>query len=71
MGTRINSALVRTLGLASSMLMPVGGALADSTPMNGGMMEHGNWYSSGGVWLPALVVIVLGVVLFAVLRRKN
>jgi hypothetical protein len=53
------------------MLMPVGAALADSTPMNGGMMEHGNWYSSGDVWLPALVIIVLGVVIYAVLRRKH
>lgn len=71
MGPQINHVLFRTLGIASLMLMPVGGAMADSTPMNGGMMGNGNWYSSGGVWLPALVVIVLGVVLFAVLRKKN
>ena len=71
MGTQINGILVRTLGVVSLMLIPVSGAMADRTPMNGGMMENGNWYGTGGVWLPALVIIVLGIVLFAVLRRKN
>lgn len=71
MGPQINNVLVRTLGIACLMLMPISGAMADSTPMNGGMMGNGNWYGNGGVWLPALVVIVLGAVLFAVLRRKN
>jgi len=70
MGTQINSVLVRTLGVVSLILM-LSCAMADQTPMNGGMMGNGNWYGTGGVWLPALVIIVLGVVLFAVIRKKN
>lgn len=71
MRTQIDRVLVRTLGVASLMLMPVSGAMADSTSMNGGMMGNGNWYGIGGVWLPALLIVVLGAVLYAVLRRKN
>lgn len=71
MRTQIDRVLVRTLGVASLMLMPVSGAMADSTSMNGGMMGNGNWYGTGGVWLPALLIVVLGAVLYAVLRRKN
>ena len=71
MGSQINSVLVRTLGVVSLMLMPASGAMADWTPMNGGMMGNGHWYGNGGAWLPALAIIVLGAVLFAVFRRKN
>jgi len=71
MYTQINGVLVRTLGVASMMLTMVSGAMADGTPMNGGMMGNGTWYGGGGAWLPAMVIIVLGVVLFAVLRKKN
>lgn len=70
MGTQINTVFVRTLGVVSLLLIPVSGAMADGTPMNGGMMGNGHWYGTGGVWLPALAIIVLGVVLFAVLRKK-
>jgi hypothetical protein len=71
MRTQIDRVLVRTLVLASLMLMPVSGAMADSTPMNGGMMGNGDWYGNGGVWLPALLIVLLGAVLYAVLRKKN
>jgi len=71
MSTQINSVLLRTLGVVSLLLMPTSGAMADWPSMNGGMMGNGDWYGSGGVWLPALVIIVLGAVLFAVLRKKN
>jgi hypothetical protein len=71
MPAKITSLLARTLGVMSMTVMTVNGAIADSTPMNGGMMGNGNWYGSGGVWLPALLIVVLGVVLFAVLRKKN
>ena len=69
MGTRINSVFVRTLGVVSLMLIPVSGVMADGTPMSGGMMGNGHWYDIGGVWLSALVIIVLGVVLFAAVRK--
>lgn len=71
MSTQINTTLLRTFGVVSLQLLPVSGAMADWPSMNGGMMGDGNWYGSGVVWLPALVIIVLGAVLFAVLRKKN
>ena len=71
MRTPIDRVLVRTLGVASLILLPVSGAMADSTPMNGGMMGNGNWYGAGGAWLPALFIVVVGAVLYAVLRKKN
>jgi hypothetical protein len=53
------------------MLLPVGRVMADGTPMNGGMMDNGHWYGTGGVWLPVLAIVVVGAALFAVLRRKQ
>ena len=47
MRTPINSVFVRTLGVVSLTLVPVSGAMADWTQMNGGMMGNGNWY---GYW---------------------
>lgn len=66
-----NSVLPRMLGFTSLVLMPVGVALADGMQMNGGTMDNGNWYGGGGVWLPVLAVVVLGLVLVAVLRKKS
>ena len=71
MRTQAHNVLAGTLGIMPMALIPVAGAMADSTPMNGGMMGNGNWYGNGGVWLPALAIVVLGVVLFAVLRKKS
>lgn len=71
MGTRINSALVRSLGVLSLMLMPISGAMADGTRMNGGMMGNEHWYGTGGVWLSALAIVVLGAVLFTAIRKNK
>lgn len=71
MHNRLNNVLARMMGFTSLVLMPVGVAMSDQMPMNGGMMENGNWYGTGGVWLPALAVIVLGLVLVAVLRKRS
>ena len=71
MDTTIKSRLSDTLLVAAAALLPVGGAMADGTNMNGGMMGNGNWYGTGGGWLPVLAIVVVGAVLFAVLRRKQ
>jgi hypothetical protein len=42
LGNQINNVLVRTLGAVPLMLMPFSGAMADWTPMNGGMMGNRN-----------------------------
>ena len=71
MDATIKSRLFTTLLVAAAALLPVGGAMADGTNMNGGMMGNGHWYGTGGVWLPVLAIVVVGAVLFAVLRRKQ
>jgi hypothetical protein len=55
----------------TAVLLPVGAAIAQGGMMDGGGMGNGHWYGSGGVWLPALAIVVVGAVLFAVLRRKQ
>ena len=75
MNTTTDRALATVLGVAPALLMPVSAALADSTPMGGGMMGNGgtfgHMYGFNSAWLIALVVVVLGVVLVAVLRRSR
>jgi len=57
-----------------ALLGPVNAAMADSTPMGGGMMGngsgYGHMYGFNGAWLIALVV-VLGAVVVAVLRKTK
>jgi lipopolysaccharide export LptBFGC system permease protein LptF len=71
MRAQLDRVLVHTPGVVSLLLMPVSDAMADWTTMSGGMMGNGSWHGTGGAWLPALIVIVLGVVLFVALRKKN
>ena len=63
------------LGVLPALVIPVSTALADNTPMGGGMMDNGNTYGHmygfNSAWLIALVVVVLGVVLVAVLRKSR
>lgn len=71
MNTTLASRLSTALIAVVATLLPVGGAMADRTAMNGGMMGNGNWYGTGAVWLPVLAIVIVGAVLFAVLRRKQ
>ncbi|MCJ7452213.1 MAG: hypothetical protein MUO39_07025 [Steroidobacteraceae bacterium] len=71
MNTTIKPRLTTALLVFATVLLPVGDAIADWAPMNGGMMGNGNWYGNGGVWLPVLAIVVVGAVLFAVLRRRQ
>lgn len=71
MDTTIRSRLSTSLRVVVAKMLPVSGAMADGAPMNGGMMGSGHWYGTGGVWLPVLAIVVVGAVLFAVLRRKQ
>jgi uncharacterized membrane protein len=72
MQTRYNRWRIIALCLAPATLLPIRAALADYSPMSGGMMGNGTWYGAGTIWLPTLVVIVLLVaVLVAVLRPRK
>ena len=76
MNTTVDRALASVLGVLPSLVLPVSNALADNTPTgDGGMMgngsSYGHMYGFNGAWLIALVVVVLGVVLVAVLRKSR
>ena len=76
MNTIIDRALATVLGVLPALVIPVSTALADNTPMDGsGMMgngsSYGHMYGFNSAWLIALVVVVLGVVLVAVLRKSR
>ena len=71
MDTITRSRLSTAVLTVAAVLLPVGAAIAQGGMMDGGRMGNGHWYGTGGVWLPVLAVVVVGAVLFAVLRRKQ
>ena len=73
MDATTKTALVIAFVVAALLLLFLGGGMMTGTTMSGGMMGSG---SMGGIgiswmWLPTLLVIVLGVVLFSVLFGKK
>lgn len=75
MNTTTDRTLATVPGVVPLLLMPFSAAMADNTPMGGGMMDNGSTYGHtygfNSAWLIALVVVVLGVVLVAVLRKTR
>jgi hypothetical protein len=71
MDTITDSRLSTALLAVAATLLPVGTAMAQTTMMDSGTMGNGHWYGTGGVWLPVLAIVVVGAVLFAVLRRRQ
>lgn len=75
MNTTTDRTLATVLGVLPALVIPISAALADNTPMGGGMMgdgsTYGHMYGFNGGWLIGLVVVVLGIVLVAVLRRTR
>lgn len=76
MNTTTERTLATVLGVLPALVIPVSAALADNTPMGGGGMmgngsSYGHMYGFNSAWLIALVVVVLGVVLFTVLRKRR
>jgi len=49
-----------------------GAALAQSGPMMNGGMGGGGWMGGyGGYWLPILLVVVVGLVVWVVMQRRK
>lgn len=69
MNTNSRSRL-HTMTLIISIWLTAGATATHETMMNKGMMENGIWYGFGGIGLTLLCIAVIGVVLFAVLRRR-
>ena len=67
------TALLIAFVVAALLLLVFGGGMMTGTTMSGGMMGSG---SMGGIgiswmWLPTLLVVVLGIALFSVISGKK
>lgn len=62
--------------MKSLMVMIVGSvsllASGVSSAQNGGMMNGGDWMGGyGGYWGPILLIVVVGVVVWAILQKRK
>lgn len=61
-----------TVMIVGSVLMLASGV---SSAHNGGMMNDGGWMGGyggyGGYWGPILVIVVVGVVVWAILQKRK
>jgi len=62
------TALVIALVVAAFMLLLFGGGM---TMLSGGMMGSGSMGGISSMWLPTLLVVVLGIVLFSAISGKK
>jgi hypothetical protein len=65
------TALVIALVVAALLLLIFGGGMTTGTMMSGGMMGSGSMGGISWMWLPTLLVVVLGVALFSALSGKK
>lgn len=65
------TALVIALVVVAFLLLFFGGGMATGTMFSGEMMGSGSMGGSGWMWLPTLLVAVLGVALFAALFNRK
>ena len=71
MDAAIKTALVIAFAIVALLLLFFGGGMMTGTTMSGGMMGSGNMGGISWMWLPTLLVVVLGVVLFSVIFGKK
>jgi hypothetical protein len=65
------TALIIALVVAVLLLLLFGGGMATGTMMSGGMMGSGSMGGVSWMWLPTLLVVVLGLVLFSAISGKK
>jgi len=71
MDAKSNTALVIAFVVIALLLLLFGGGMATGTMMSGGMTGSGSMGGISWMWLPASLVVVLGVVLFSVIFGKK
>ena len=71
MDTSTRTALVIAFAAAALLLLLFGGGMATGTLMSGGMMGSGSMGGISWMWLPTLLVVVLGAALFSVVAGKK
>ena len=70
MDSKSNTALVIAVVVAALLLL-FGGGMATGTMFSGGMMGSGSMGGISWMWLPTLLVLVLGVALFSAISGKK
>jgi len=71
MNATSKTALVVAFAVAAALLLLFGGGMETGTMMNGSLISNGSMAGFSWMWLPSLVVIVLGVVLVSSIYRKK
>ncbi len=71
MDTATKTPLVIAFVVAALLLLLFGGGMATGTMISGGMMGSGSMGGINWMWLPTLLVVVLGVVLISAISGKK
>ena len=70
MDASTRTALVIALVIVAVLLLLFGGGMATGTMMTGGMMGSGSMGGISWMWLPTVLVVVVGIALFSVIAKK-
>jgi len=65
------TALIIAFAIVAVLLLLFGGGTMTGTTMSGGMMGSGSMGGISWMWLPTLLVVVLGVALFSAISGKK
>lgn len=71
MDASTKTALVIAFAVAALLLLLFGGGMTTGTIMSGGMMGSGSMGGISWMWLPTVLVVVLGVALFSAISGKK
>ena len=71
MDSKTKTALVIAFVAAAFLLLIFGGGISTGTMMSGGMMGSGSMGGISWMWLPTLLVVVLGAALFSAIFGKK
>ena len=67
----MDTAIKTAFAISALLVLFFGGGMMTGTTMSGGMMGSGSMGGISWMWLPTLLVIVLGIVLFSVIFGKK
>ena len=70
MDAATRTALIIAFAVAAVLLVFFGGGMATGTMMSGGMMGGGSMGGVSWMWLPILLVVVIGVALYMAIGKK-
>jgi hypothetical protein len=71
MDSTTKTALVIAFVVVAVLLLLFGGGMMTGTTLSGGMMGSESMGGISWMWLPTLLVVVLGVVLFSIIFGKK